>query len=70
MESKKTYSIQTIHHVTVEDVWDFPECSDAWISEAYWKGGERLTQEELDTLNSKSDLVLEFTWNQEMGGFM
>jgi len=70
MESKKTYSIQTIHHVTVEDVEGFPECCDAWISEAYWKGGERLTQEELDTLNSKSDLVLEFTWKQEMGGFM
>jgi len=70
MESKKTYSIHTLRNVIVEDVEGFPECCDAWISEAYWKDGERLTHEELDILNSKSGLVMEFAWNQEMGGFL
>jgi hypothetical protein len=67
MESKRIYSFETIHHATVEDVWDFPKCCDAWVSEAWWKDGERLTHEELDILNSDNSLVSEFAWKQEMG---
>ena len=70
MESKKAYSIQTLHHVTVEDVHGFPECCDAWVSEAYWKDGERLNDEELETLNNDSGLIFEFAWKQATGSFM
>ena len=53
-----------ISSIEIEDIkyWDYPDFVDAFVSKAFFKDGEELTEEELQEINEDmeflNDLVL------------
>ena len=51
--NKNTIIMGNVHH------WDYPDLVDAYIEDAWWLFGRRLSDEELDELNMNTQFVHE-----------